>query len=109
MASGKSSAHSKVRRPGKSNKVTITAVPMPRAATPAATHRHSTSVVAAYSGNTVRPISRSSSQAGPSSCVHDSAIASTGKVSASTRLKSSAEGKKRRSMGFRARTRQGPG
>jgi len=47
MASGKSSSHSKMPRPGKSNNVTNAAVARPRTVTPTATIRHRPSVVSA--------------------------------------------------------------
>ena len=40
MAKGKSSAHSKVRRPLKSNKVTAAALTLPMLITPMATQKH---------------------------------------------------------------------
>jgi len=46
MASGSSKAHSKMRRPGKSNRVTAAAADSPTATTPTATIRHNQNVVA---------------------------------------------------------------
>ena len=80
MASGSSSAHSKWRRPGKSNRVTALAVSMPTRATPAATLRHRTMEVPVYSGSTVCSIWPSTCADTASNCSHDSARASTGRV-----------------------------
>jgi hypothetical protein len=81
MASGSSSAHSKKRRPGKSNSVTALAVAMPTTATPRATATQSASVVSAYCGNTVCAIWPNTSRAAASNWNHDAPSASTGSVS----------------------------
>ena len=82
MASGSSKAHSKNRRPGKSNRVTALAVAMPTTDTPIATLTHNSKVVSAYSGNTVCAIWPSTSRATASNWNHDPTSASTGIVSA---------------------------
>ncbi|MCY1547596.1 hypothetical protein D9M68_836640 [compost metagenome] len=82
MARGSSSAHSKRRRPGKSNRVTALAVVMPTTATPTATLTHRNSVVSAYSGSTVCAIWLSTSRATASNCSQGAPSESTGSVSA---------------------------
>ena len=81
MASGSNNAHSRLRRNGKSNKVTVAAVALPTNTTPQATSRHNTRVVATYSGNTVRAISPRICAVAASHCSHEASTTSTGRHS----------------------------
>jgi hypothetical protein len=81
MASGSRSAHSKWRRPGKSNKVTALAPSTPTRATPIATLTHSANEVSVYSGSTVCAICTSTSRAAASNPNQAPASANTGSTS----------------------------
>jgi hypothetical protein len=90
MASGSSSSHSKLRRPGKSNTVTSSAAGTPMATTPRPTISASCTVTHRYSGSTVAAISRRICAVSAFHCVQEPITISTGSASApasSTRIR----------------------
>jgi len=99
MAKGKSKAHSKNPRPGKSNKVTAQAALKPIIVTPSATPRDKIKVLRTYSGSTVCAISRKMLALSGPHDNHEANRANTGTLkSRASRLKAS-ERSQGKSMG----------